>query len=81
MKCILFFAGALSLFAACNFGKEIQVERVNMQLVRIDTIYRETGDFKVFTWESENRLKYQSLEPITSPGPDLGTTIAMLIKR
>ena len=75
------YAGTVTFLACCNFGKEIQVERVNVQLVKIDTIYRESGDFKVFTWKSDDRLMYQSVEPIDAASPDVGTTIAMLIKR
>ena len=74
-------AGAFFIMQSCNFGREIQVMKVNMQLVKIDTIYRESGDMKVFTWLSEDRMKYQSLEPLGTPGPDVGATIAMLIKR
>lgn len=54
---IALFAGVL-FSAACNFGKEIQVERVNAELIRIDTVFRDTGPFKVFTWKTNNRLTF-----------------------
>jgi hypothetical protein len=81
MKFIVgFFAGFLFL-TACNFGKEIQVERISAELIRIDTVQRETGSFKVFTWRSSDGLTYQSLEPLQGVSIDVGTTLGMLIRR
>jgi NAD dependent epimerase/dehydratase family enzyme len=78
---IIFLLVVLWLCAvACNSGREIQVERVSVQLVRIDTITRESGLLKVLTWETPNNLRFTSIEPIDSSIP-LGVTMGVLMRR
>lgn len=73
-------AGTLAM-SSCYFEKDIQVERVNVELVKIDTIFRQSGSVKVLTWKTANRLSYVSLEPIDAPQMNIGSTSVMLIKR
>jgi hypothetical protein len=77
---LLVLISAIFWLAACRFGSEIQVERVNVELVRVDTIYRDGDSVKIFTWQSPNHLKYTSFEGIKTKFP-LGTTMAIFIKR
>ena len=74
------FAFAVSL-SSCYFGKDMQVERVNVELVKVDTVYRSGATLKVLTWKTDNRLEYFSMEPLDAPQMDVGSTTVMLIKK
>jgi hypothetical protein len=74
------FAGALFL-SSCYFQRDIQVERVNVELVKIDTVFRSSGSMKVLTWRTDSNLSYFSLEPLEAPQMDIGSTTVMLIKK
>lgn len=80
MKSGLFFLLVALIISACSASREIQVERVSVQLVKIDTIFRESGNLKAFTWEASNHVRYFSIEPIGAEIP-LGATIGMLIRK
>lgn len=71
MPFVLFaFAATLS---SCYFGRDMQVERVNVELVKVDTVYRSGSTMKVLTWKAD-RLEYFSMEPLDAPQMDVGST-------
>lgn len=69
------------ILSSCYFGRDMQVEKVNVELVKVDTVYRMNGIMKVLTWKTDDRLEYFSLEPINTPQVDVGSTTVMLIKK
>ena len=74
---MLVFCG---MFTACVTEKEIQVERVHVQLIKVDTLYRESGNLKALTWKTENNMKFYSIEPIEAEVP-IGTTMGLMMRR
>jgi hypothetical protein len=71
---------ATSLIYSCTTGRDIQVEKMNVHLIRIDTVFRQSGTQKLLTWEAENRVRFTSIEPLES-SLAVGTTMGMLIRR
>lgn len=63
MKTILVVALATTLFG-CYADKELELQTVNVQLVKIDTVYRHPANEQVLTWKSEDNVRYISYEPI-----------------
>ena len=59
MKALFGFLTLVAL-ASCYTNKEIQVEMVNAELVKIDTIYRFTNDQQQLTWRDEFNVEYVS---------------------
>lgn len=80
MKSVVVVFACMTCLLACSSSREIQVERVNAHVVRIDTLFRESGNLKAITWQDENRLRYYSLEPIESR-LSVGTSMGMLIRK
>lgn len=54
---------ALALFS-CASQNEIQVEFVNAELIKIDTVYRPSGHEQVLTWRTPNNVQYISYASI-----------------
>jgi hypothetical protein len=81
MKSVFLILAGWLCFSSCNSSKEIQVERVNVQLVRVDTIYRQSGYLKILTWQTTDRLRYLSIEPLSASYMPVGVTMGMLIRR
>lgn len=68
--------------ASCYSPREIQVDMVSAQLVRIDTVYRYT-EYKsqqVLTWRDNENIEYISYVPLQS-NYIVGTRMAVLRKR
>lgn len=78
---MLIIAAALT---GCYSRRQIQVEMVSAQLVRIDTIYRYNGeDEKVkqqLTWRDTENIEYVSYVPLQTIY-QLGTRMAVLRTR
>jgi hypothetical protein len=81
MKIPFWLLGCAITLSSCTFEKEIQVERVSVELVKVDTVFRSSGSMKVLTWRTNNNLNYFSLEPLEAPPMDVGSTTVMLIKK
>ena len=58
-----FFAVSIILYS-CSANKEIQVNMVNAELVKIDTITRYPYQEKVLVWKGSNNVEYISYAPI-----------------
>lgn len=76
--CVAVFVCAL--LVSCSTRREIQVELMNVQLVRVDTIYRSDQSQKVLTWQTDNHVKYYSFEDLNLSIP-VGTFMKVLVKR
>ena len=61
MKAVLSVIGVIALFA-CGSAREIEVDIVNAELVKIDTVYRYPNNYQqVLTWKSaDNNVQYVS---------------------
>ncbi|HYF30699.1 MAG TPA: hypothetical protein VD993_06245 [Chitinophagaceae bacterium] len=59
MKTILAVA-AIVLFCGCYSFKEMQVQMVNAELIRIDTVYRYERQEQVLTWRGADRTHFVS---------------------
>ena len=76
-----YVAAAACIFAsACAAKRDIQVEMVKVELVRVDTIFRFDHKMKMCTWQAPDRLTYYSFERIDNYMP-VGTSMRVLVKR
>lgn len=66
MKTILAVA-AIVLLCGCYSFKEIQMEMMDAELVRIDTVYRYERAEQVLTWRSEDRTQFISYAAMGQP--------------
>lgn len=80
MKTVISTAVAVLALASCAPRGEIQVEFVNAELVRIDTVYRISGQEKVLTWRTPNNIQYISYASMDDVFL-VGTRFPVMIKR
>ena len=68
MKTILV---ALSCVAAigCSSTKEIQVEMVRAELIKIDTVFRQPNEKKQLTWRDQDNIEYISFTAMDQTYP------------
>ena len=79
MKTIL--AVAALVLMGCGASREINVEIVSAQLIRVDTIYRNTGDPKQqLIWRDRDNIEYISIVGMNRNYP-VGVTLNMLRPR
>lgn len=69
----------LALYS-CATQNEIQVEFVNAELVKIDTVYRNSGTEQVLTWRTPNHVQYISFASMDDVYL-VGTRFPVMIKR
>lgn len=79
MKSLVCIVAAAFLYS-CSAGKEMQVEMMNAELVKIDTIYRYPGVQQVLTWRCAKNIEYVSFEPINN-NYRLGFRAPVLVRR
>jgi hypothetical protein len=70
---------AITLFS-CAPQNEIQVEFVNAELVKIDTVFRISGHEQVLTWRTPNNVQYISYAPIEDVYM-VGSRFPVMVKR
>ena len=83
MKTILVtMAGVVAAaLLGCSSGKELQVEMVSAQLVKIDTVYRQSSfQQQLLTWRDQDKIEYVSFVPMTQ-SYNVGTIITVLRQR
>jgi uncharacterized protein YxeA len=74
------FAGAVAAIG-CTSTKDIQVEMVNAELVKIDTVYRQSSqEQQQLTWRDRNNVEYTSYVSMTQRYP-IGMTMVVLRQR
>jgi hypothetical protein len=79
MKAIFTLALAASL-CGCYTNREVEVQTINVQLIRIDTIYRHPGLEQVLTWQTDDNVKYVSYENMQKTFT-LGSRFTVMIRR
>jgi hypothetical protein len=67
-------------FCGCFPEKEVELQTINVQLVKIDTIYRHPGNEQLLTWESDNNMKFVSYEPLNRSFT-LGSRFTVMVRR
>lgn len=79
---ILLLSIAIVTLSSCYSAREIQVEMVSAQLVRIDTVYRYSPDEQKqqLTWRDDQNTEYVSFASMKSAYL-VGTRMAVLRKR
>ncbi len=66
-----------TFLTGCFSAKEVQVEIINAQLIRIDTIYRYSNPQKQLTWMGSDKMEYVSVVDI-SEGYSIGTRMMVM---
>jgi hypothetical protein len=76
--CIL----AMAMFFACATSREIEVDFVDAELVRIDTVFRYPNTYQqVLTWRStESNVHYVSYTPL-STSYLLGSRMLVMVQK
>jgi hypothetical protein len=77
MKTILVAMVCLAA-VACSSVREIQVEMVRAELVKIDTVFRRPNEKQQLTWRDHDNIKYVSFASMDQNFP-LG--ISMVVMR
>jgi hypothetical protein len=79
MKTILVAIGIVAV-TGCTSPKQIQVELVNAELIKIDTIFRQTNDLKQLTWKDKDQIQYVSFAAMNEVYP-IGTRMLVMRTR
>ena len=79
MKAI-FAVAAIVFFCGCYSYKEVQVELMNAELIRIDTVYRYERQEQVLTWKGSDNSHFVSYAAL---GQDfaLGARVTVFVRR
>lgn len=80
MKTVVSIAAVAITLFSCAPQNEIQVEFVNAELVRIDTVFRLSGHEQVLTWRTPNNIQYISYAPMNDVF-QVGTRFPVMVKR
>jgi len=82
MKTMIVLLLALVALASCYSPREIQVDIVSAQLVRIDTVFRYVNEKtqQVLTWRDNENIEYVSYVPLQA-SYTVGTRMSVLRKR
>jgi hypothetical protein len=80
MKKILFSLAGAIIFAGCTSTREIQAELVDIQLIKIDTVYRHRGPEMLLTWRCKNNVEIVTFGDIDQPYR-VGTIFQALVTR
>ena len=79
MKTLLPLLSMLVL-AGCFAEKKIEADMVNVQLVKIDTLYRFPNAQLALTWLSDKNVSYVTYEPL-SKNFKVGSTMKVMMPR
>ena len=66
--------------SSCYVHRDIQADILGAELVRIDTVYRYTGNEQMLVWKCSNDVHYVSYEPL-SRSYQVGSRIVVLVRR
>lgn len=80
MKTVLSVALATTLFCGCYSFKEVEVQMMHAELVKIDTIYRYDRREQVLTWRSPDNTQYVSYAAL-GPVFTLGSKVAVFVRK
>ncbi|MGB8191665.1 MAG: hypothetical protein WCF67_07090 [Chitinophagaceae bacterium] len=80
MKTVLSAFTAILILTGCYSFKEAQVQAMDAELVRIDTIYRYERHEQVLTWKSEKNTQFISYAAI-GPVFTVGSRVKVFVRR
>jgi hypothetical protein len=70
-----------TLLYACTTEKEVQVDVIDVKLIKIETVQRYPNvRKKLLTWRDTNNIDYVTYEPVTVNYP-LGTYMKVMVRR
>lgn len=79
MKTILAAVSFIAIIG-CSTQKEIQVEMVQAELIKIDTVFRQPKEQKLLTWRGQDNVEYISFVSMNQTY-SLGTSMMVLRTR
>lgn len=80
MKKILLI-GIIATVCNCTPGREVQMNMIDVELVKIDTVQRYPDKYhRILTWRDPNRLEYITFEPMASPYT-VGAHMKVLVRK
>jgi hypothetical protein len=80
MKSFFTLLTIIGFLSACGFQRDVQVQMVAAELVKIDTVYRSSHPERILTWKDDNNITYVSYTNLFS-NYNIGTRMAMLVRR
>ena len=69
-----------TVVCSCSAERQIQVDMLGAELVKIDTIYRYPGNEQMLVWKAANNVEYVSYAPITKQF-HVGTNVTVMVRR
>ncbi len=79
MKKVIVLAVVVTM-SACHVERDIQVNLVNAELVKIDTIFRNPGKEQLLVWKCSKNIQYVSYRPINE-AYTIGTRMLVMVPR
>jgi hypothetical protein len=81
MKAVIALIGIVT-FLACGTVREVEVDFVSTELVKIDTVFRYPNNYEqVLTWKSaENNVQYVSYDSLNK-SYSLGARMLVMVKK
>jgi hypothetical protein len=80
MKAALFLIIPAFIYS-CAGEKEVQVQIVNVRLVKIDTVYRGSKSTEqLLTWKGDDDVQYICYEPLKN-GYNIGSRMKIMVRR
>ena len=73
-----FILAAIAAFCSCTVRKQVQVEMVNAELIKIDTIHRYQNTEYQLTWRDKYNIDYVTFTPVYY---SLGTRVMVFVRR
>ena len=80
MKTAMITASLATALLSCAVQKDIQVEFVHAELIKIDTVYRYPNTEQVLTWKTNENIHYISYAPLRQPY-QVGTRMAVMVRK
>jgi hypothetical protein len=81
MKTFITLLVAAGLISACGVQRDVQVQAITAELIKIDTVYRTSSNpQRVLTWRDDNNITYISYTTLFT-NYYIGTRVPMLVRR
>jgi hypothetical protein len=65
---------------SCGAERQIQVDMLGAELIKVDTVYRYPGNEQLLVWKAANDVEYVSYAPLTQPYR-VGTRMVVMVRR
>jgi hypothetical protein len=81
MKSLLLATLAVVIYSGCRTSRELNVEMVDAQLIKVDTVFQGSGNERQqLTWRDVDNIEYVSLVAMSGRYP-VGMTMTVLRRR